>query len=271
MRKSQFRSAPPAGSRRAALLGALLFIGLGGCAALRPGGAPAPAPPEQIARGLLGGNPGLSGLRAVVEARISSAGRQVSLPGVLQLDGLGGFRLDLLDPLDRPIAILYAEEGRIVQYRPGLQLGASLGVFPAECRGIAPDAWVSAVLASRPFAPAGESYLDRPVWGSDRSLEIHRGGELRQSVRYRFVDGRPVPRTVDWHCGDEVVLQLRLREWIAGATWRIPARFELEYPKAGLLVRIELQEIEGNPLPGSEPLRPRPGSSTRWTTWDLPR
>lgn len=270
MPKSPRPRSPVTARRCRALLGAV-SLWLGACAALRPGGAVPPSPPEEVFRGVLGSNPGLSSLRAVVEARISSAGREISLPGVLQLDGLGGFRLELLDPLDRPVAVLYAEEGRVVQYRPALQLGASLGVFPAECRGVAPDAWVAAVLASRLAPAAGEKFLDRAVWGSDRSLEIHRGGEMRQSIRYRFLEGRPVPRTVSWYCGEDAVLQLRLREWVGGADWRLPTRFEVEYPKAGLLVRLELREIEANPSPSGGPLRPEPGASTRWTTWDLPR
>jgi len=220
---------------------------------------------------VLGRNAGLSSARAVVETKISYAGRKVSLPGVLQLDRLDGFHLELLDPLDRPFAILYAEEDRIVQYRPGLQVAASLGVFPAECRGLAPDDWVAAVLASSEAPSAGERFVDRASWGKDRTLERYREGVLRQSIRYSRVDAQPVPHTISWYCGDETVLQLRFREWIRGDAWRLPTRLEVDYPKAGLLVRIELRDIEGNPPPSAGPLRPRPGASTHWTTWDLPR
>jgi len=233
--------------------------------------AGAPSSPEEILRGVLGANAGLSSVRALAEAKISYAGRRISLPGILQLDGLDGFRLDLLDPLDRPVSILYAEAGRIVQLRPWWQLGASLGVFPAACRGIDPADWVPAVLASGRATTAGERLLDRAVWGSDRTLERHRDGELRQSVRYRAEGARLVPRTVSWYCGDEAVLVLRLREWVSSDAWRLPTRFEIEYPEAGLLVHIELREIEGNPPRTAAGMLPRPGSSTRWTTWDLPR
>jgi hypothetical protein len=253
-----------------ALLGAALIV-LAACAAPRPGTAGAPASPQEVLRGVLGANPGLSSVRAVAEAKISYAGRSVSLPGILQLDGLDGFRLELLDPLDRPVAIFYAEGGRIVQFRPGSQLGASLGVFPASCGGIDPADWVPAVIAAGSAPPAGENLLDRATWGSDRALERYRDGELRQSIRYRARQARLVPGTVSWYCGEEAVLLLRFREWVGGADWRLPTRFEVEYPNAGLLVRIELREIEANPPPTGAGLRPLPGSSTRWTTWDLPR
>jgi hypothetical protein len=269
MRKSR----PP--DRRAArcitgLIGAA-WIALAGCAA--PGlrtAAPLPSP-EAVFQAVLGRNAGLSAVRAVVEAELSYAGREISLPGVLQLDGLDGFRLDLLDPLDRPIAIFYAEQGRIVQYRPGLQLGASLGVFSEACRGIGPADWVQAVIAGNGSPHAGEKLLDRPSWGRDRNLEIHRGGELRRSIRYRFAAGQAIPLAVSWYCGDDVIMKLRFREWLAGAPWRLPTRLEIEYPQSGLHVRLELREIEGNPSRSAGPLLPRPDSSTRWTTWDLPR
>jgi hypothetical protein len=67
------------------------------------------------------------------------------------------------------------------------------------------------------------------------------------------------------------VLQLRVREWIASGAWELPSRFEIEYPKAGLAVRIELREIEGNPPPTGQPFRPRLGPEIGWSSWNLPR
>ena len=146
MPKSPRRSGARLGRAGVALVGAAC-LALAGCAAPRAKSAgPAPTPGE-VYQALLGQNPGLKSVRAVAEARISFSGREVSFPGVLQLDVLGGFRLDLLDPLDRPVAVFFSDGGRIVQYRPAQRLAASLGVFPEECRGIDPADWVPLVTA----------------------------------------------------------------------------------------------------------------------------
>lgn len=256
--------------RAVGVLLALAGLSVAGCAAPRALGEGAGSPLDAY-RAVLGRNAGLSSLRAVVEARISFAGSQVSLPGVLRLDGLDGFRLEVLDPLDRPLAILYADAGRISQYRPAQQVGASLGVFPDECRSVDPADWVAAVLAAQRAPVAGETVLERRVWGSDRSLERYRDKKLRQSVRYRVKGGAALPTLVSWYCGDEPVLQLRLREWVVIDAWRLPTLLEIEYVRGGLTVRLELREIEGNPPRGAQALRPRPGPETRWTSWNLPQ
>lgn len=252
-----------------ALLG--LVVLAGGCATpLQRGEGPSPSPLE-VYRALLGRNQGLQSVRAVAEVGVAFAGREVSLPGVLNLDAFGGFRLDLLDPLDRPLAILFIEEGRIVQYRPAQRQAASLGVFPRECGGVGPADWVGAVVASSLGPVAGERLGLRAHWRGERSLERVRDGELRQSVRYRVEGGEPLARLVSWYCGDEVVMQARLRDWLAGPGWRLPARIEIGYPKAGLSVTVELREIEGNPPASGQSLRPDIGGDVRWTSWNLPR
>jgi hypothetical protein len=249
---------------------AAAVLALGGCASQRPSQAgPAPTPAERF-RSLLGHNAGLNSLRAVAEASLSFAGRTVSLPGVLTLDSLGGFRLDLLDPLDRPFAILFVDGGRIIHYRPGPALAASLGVFPTGC-GVDAAAWVGAVLASSVAPAAGERLEDHGFWGAGRSLERHRGAALHQSVLYRVDDGQPRARDFTWYCGDDPVMRLRPLEWIEAGPWRLPARIEIEYPKAGLAVSLDLSELEGNPAPSRQPLRPQLGTDIRWTTWNLPQ
>jgi len=269
MPKGPRRSGAAAAAATAIVVAAA--IGLAGCAAQRPATAGAGDTPEEIYRSLLGHNQGLNSVRAVAETRISFAGREVSLPGVLSLDAFGGFRLDLLDPLDRPLAIVFAAAGRIVQYRPGLRLAASLAVFPADCGGVDPADWVQAVIASSIAPVAGERLADRALWGGDRLLERRRGAELHQSVRYHAAGGRPRPRLVTWYCGDEPALQLRLRDWIEGATWQLPSRVEIEYPNAGLAVRIDLTEIEANPPPTRQPFRPTLGPDIGWSSWNLPQ
>lgn len=257
-------------ARAALALGALVALA-GGCAApLQQGEGPPPSPLE-VYRAVLGRNQGLQSVRAVAEVGVAFAGREVSLPGVLILDAFGGFRLDLLDPLDRPVAMLFVDEGRIVQYRPAQRQAASLGVFPQQCRGVDPADWVAAVIASSLGPVAGERLGVRAHWGGERSLERLRDGALRQSVRYRLEGGEPQPRLVSWYCDDEPVLQVRLREWLAGPGWRLPSRIAVDYPKAGLSVTVELREIEANPPPTGQPLRPEIGDDVRWTTWNLPR
>lgn len=268
MRRSPRRSRL---TRAAAALVAAAALGLGGCAAGRPRPPATAQSPAAVFRSLLGRNQGLTAVRALAEVRISYAGREVSLPGVLLLDAFGGFRLDLLDPLDRPQAILFAEDGRIVQYRPGLRLASSLGVFPADCQGVDPADWVAAVTSSSIAPVAGEILADGRPWWGDRSLERRRSGRLYQSIRYRDEGGQLVPRLVSWYCGDDPVLQLRFREWVRSATTLLPSRFELEYSMTGLAISIELSEIEENPPLSGQPLRPRLGSDISWTSWNLPR
>ncbi len=269
------RSPHPEGSRyirAAAAIIAAAVLGSAGCAIQRPKSAgPAPTPAE-VYGSLFGFNTGLTSVRAVVEARLSFAGREVSLPGVLLLDTLGGFRLELLDPLDRPLAILFPEVGRSVHYRPGPGLAASLGVFPEGCRGVDPADWVSVVLSSSVAPVDGEILADRSLfWSSERILERRRGGGLHQSMLYRSEGGQAIPRQSSWYCGEDPVLQVRLREWVQGSTWRLPSLFDVRFPKAGLEIAIALTEIEGNPPPSKQPFRPQLGSEIRWTTWTIPQ
>jgi len=264
------RSSSPV-ARAAVAIVAAAVLGLAGCASHRSASSgPAPTPGE-IFRSLFGHNTGLTAVRAVAEARLSFGGREVSLPGVLLLDSFGGFRLELFDPLDRPLAILFADAGRVVHYRPVPGLAASLGVFPDECRGVDPADWVSALLASSSDPVAGESLADHGLWGGVRVLERRRGSELHQSARYGTADGQVLPRQISWYCGEDPVLQVRFREWVQAPPWRLPSRFEIEFLKAGLAIAMELSEIEGNPPPSNQPLRPRLGAEIRWTTWNLPQ
>lgn len=261
---------PAASERGATALAALaLFAALAcGCATSRPS-APAPAPDEAF-RGVLGRNPGLGALRAVAEARFGYAGREVTLPGVLVLDALGGFRLELLDPLDRPVAILFAEDGRIVQYRPAQRLAASIAVVTEDCRVAGPADWVAAVLSSSQRPVAGESLRVRSLWSGELALERSSGGLLRASVRFGRDGAELTPRLVSWFCGDTIVMRLRERGWVQTGAWRLPTLLEIEYPQAGLVVSLELREIEGNPPPAGRPLAPRLGEETRWISWRLP-
>jgi len=270
MPRSPLRNGFPLARAGGAIVAAFV-LGLHGCATHRPPSSGPPPSSAEIHRSLLGHNIGLTSVRAVAEARISFAGQEVSLPGVLRVDSFRGFRLDLLDPLDRPLAILFVDDSRIVHYRPGPKLAASLGVFPAGCRGVDPADWVPALLASSIAPVAGERLVDSGLWGGGRTLELHRGGKLHQSIRYGSEAGQQLPRQISWYCEEDPVLQVRVREWVHGPGWSLPSRFEIAYPKAGLAIRMELSEIEANPPASSQPLLPRLGSEIRWTAWNLPQ
>jgi hypothetical protein len=254
--------------RRYLLVAAALALGPGGCATLGTSGPAAPGPGE-IHRSLLGRNQGLASLRATVEARFTFAGTEVSLPGVLQMRQLGGFRLDLLDPLDRTLAMFFGEAGGLVQYRPGQRFAASLGTFPGECRNLDPADWVRAVLAGAVGPAAGETLVPHTFPGA--ALEVRRGGERRQSLRYEQAGGELFPTLVSWYCGDDPVMQLRFRGWRKDPRWRIPARIDLAYPQAGLEIRIDLKEVEANPPPTAQTFFPQIPSDTRWAAWNLPK
>ncbi|HWR98616.1 MAG TPA: hypothetical protein VN317_09380 [Candidatus Methanoperedens sp.] len=248
---------------------AVLCIGASaGCFGAKAPAGPERSPGEVYAR-VFGANPGLTSLRAVVEARLSYAGRRISLPGVLLLDNLGGFRLELLDPLERVVAMIYSESGRIVQYRPGTGVAASLGVFPAGCRAVTPEDWVGAVLAGSPGAAPAERLTVRRLW-NDRLLERWRDGALRQSVRVQEKGGEVLPRLYSWYCGDDAVLQLGVKGSVQAGGRRLPTALTVEYVKAGLSVTLELREVESNPSFAGAPVRPRLAEGTRWTSWRLP-
>ena len=252
-----------------ALVAAAGLAAAAGCAGPQAGAAPETSPAEVHAR-VLGANPGLMSLRAVVEARLAYAGRRLSLPGVLILDSLGGFRLDLLDPLDRPAAMIYSEGGRVVQYRPGTGVAASLGVFPGDCRAVSPEDWVGAILASSAGLVEGDQVSVRRLFGGDRALERSRGGVLYESVRLKQEGGELVPRTYTWYCDGDPVLKLHVSRWVGAGERRLPGALEVEYLKAGLTVALELREMESNPSLSGSPVRPRLADSTRWTLWRLP-
>lgn len=249
-------------------LAAVLLVA--GCAGPRAAGPPAVSDPVELQRALLGRNEGLRALRAVVQARITFAGNRVSLPGVLLLERTGGFRLDLLDPLDRPVLILFPEGRDLVQYRPSAQAAASLGLFTRECGGMNAAAWVSTVLAGSPAPVDGEEVRPRTFLGS-RYLERRWKGELRQSVKYRAEGGELRPVLVSWYCGGEPVLQLKVKRWQEAGAWRLPERMEICYPQAGLTIRIDLAETEPNFTSAGGSMTPRLGPETRWSVWDLAR
>lgn len=258
----------PAGVTRALLAGAWLALA-GGCATTGAGTAAGVGSAADVHRALLGKNPGVTALRALVEARVTYAGNAVSLPGALLLERAAGFRLDLLDPLDRPAGILFAEGAELIQYRPAANSAASLRPFPEECRGVRPADWVPVLLSSSagPEAGTSEQLGSRPFGNS--VLERFGTDGTRQIIWFRPAGEELLPTKVSWHCGDETLLELRVRSWLAGSPVRFPARLEVSYPLAGYQLRLDVKEIQANPPPAGD-LLPRIGPDVRWWVWRLP-
>ena len=90
---------------RARRLSSALFLLLAGCASLsgRTGGRTAP---EETVRELFPVTAETRVLRGEAEVSLSLAGRKVSLPAVFVFRAPDDFRFDLLDPFDRPAAIM---------------------------------------------------------------------------------------------------------------------------------------------------------------------
>lgn len=216
----------------------------------------------------MGRNEGLNALRAVVEVRISYAGRRISFPGVLLLRRGEGFRLELLDPLDRPVMMIFPDVGGLVQYRPSLNSAAVVGTFSPECRSLDSAAWVSALLAATPaLVDGGEEVSLRAFFGR-RYLERSWKGDLRQRVRYQG-EGELRPMVVSWHCNDEPVLQLTFLSWQDDPVWRLPEKVRIVYLKAGLEIGMTFRETESNPPFTGGPLIPGLGPDTQWSHWNL--
>jgi hypothetical protein len=250
---------PPRIPRIRAFLFAALFAALlpGGCATTGAGRPDASALLTELFPGDVGRT-----LRGEAEVTLSLAGRSVSMPGALLLGGSGNFRIDLLDPLDRPAAIIFTGDGRIVQYRPAAREAAALAALPAACGALAPDVWVPYALGS---VPSGEQGFEAVSWFGKTSLVRYERGRMTARIEYAGRDGAGVPTRISWFCGDEIAMRLRWDGGEAGGS----RGFTVEYPLARLKVKIRLGESEtGIPLPEAL-FRPPLPAGTRWTGWDL--
>lgn len=251
---------------REAALAAAAALALAGCATT--GGRTIAA--DEAHRALLGPNPGLRAVRAFAEVGIRYLGRVVSLPAALVVDQGKGFRIDLLDPFDRPLAIVFADRGRIVQYRPAANEASALSLFPEACGGLDPALWTAALLASSAGPDDRVRERVRRTWSGDYLLERSLGPELVHAVRFDDVDGRPQATRNAWYCSDGLVMTLRVERWLEDSPWRLPAVFEVDYAHAGLRVRFELLAVDVNPM-ATPATGPRPAPGTRWSPWELPR
>jgi len=229
---------------------------LGGCASTGAGRPDANA----LLTGLFPGDSGGT-LRGEAEVTLSLAGRSVSMPGALLLGGSGTFRIDLLDPLDRPAAIIFTEGRRIIRYRPAAREAAALAVFPAACSEVTPDGWVPYALGS---VPSGTQGFESVSWFGKKSLVRYERGRPAARIEYAGKGDAGTPVRISWFCGDEMAMSLRWEDGEAGFRG-----FTVEYPRARLEVKVRLGESEtGIPL-REDLFRPRLPAGTRWTGWDL--
>lgn len=236
-----------------AILIAVLFCG---CASTGAGGPGA----NQLLTALFPGDSGGT-LRAEAEVTLSMAGRSVSMPGAVLLGGSGTFRVDLLDPLDRPAAIIFTEGRRIIQYRPAAREAAALAALPAACHVVAPDGWVPFALG---FVPSGKGAFEAVNWFGRESLVRYERGSMAARVEYVG----SVPTRVSWFCGDEIVMRLRYDDGEGGEAGVLRG-FTVEYPLARLKMKVRPGRGEtGIPLPDAL-FRPRLPAGTRWVGWDL--
>ena len=214
---------------------------------------------------LRSGNAGLTTLRAEAEAAVSFAGRRIALPSALVVRR-GLFRIDLLDPLDRPAAILFAREGRLVQYRPAAALAAAIDPLPNSCTELAVEFWLEPVLAGGSEYPvkgaAGESYR-----GRKNLLERYRLDELVEEIRFEQRGGQTIPRKVTRYCGESPAMKVVLDDYRSVGRFLIPHLIEVSFPAAGLTMELRLRGVEANPAVEESTFSPVLPPGTTWKKW----
>lgn len=203
---------------------------------------------------------------ALGEAALSAGGREVSLPAAVLLQAPASFRLDLLDPLDRPVAVLYADGAAVVQYRPRRSAASRLDPFPDGCRGLSPGDWVSYALGAGP-PPEERARFRALSFLGRRSFQRLEGGELREEILAGRRDGGGFfPARVIWYCGGDPAMLLE--PGYAGPA-EGPRTVEIRYPRAGVRVVLALEDVRIEERFAGELLRPLLPEGTRWTTFDL--
>jgi hypothetical protein len=249
------------------LFSALILLSLAGCASLsgRTEGRPSP---EETVRELFPFPVGTGVLRGEAEVSLSLAGREVSLPAAFVFRAPEGFRLDLLDPFDRPAAVVYGDGLRLVQFRPAASAAALLRPLPDRCGNLAAGEWVAALLGTPPRVSGGGSYSRFSLWGAPRLLR-YEGGVLTQRIDYRQEDGAPVPREVTWYCREEAVLRLIFRSFLDLDGRRFPREFVVTFPRARLKMEFLLEAAEFVDAVDDGLLHPDLGPGVRWKEWTL--
>ncbi len=254
----------PAGNQILFVPACILLLAVTGCASLW--GAGSSVDPKAVYDAVLGSNPVLTAMRAEAEVTISFMGKGISLPGVVLLRKPDNFRVDLLDPLDRPAVLIFAEGESLVQYRPAASLAFSLKPFPPGCREGNQGAWVAAVLAGGKHSETRGRYRVRSFWGRNY-LERYREGELQERIRYREEETGAVPVEATWFCDGEPALRVELRDYRTEGSVRLPGNFTVSFPLAHLTISFRLGPVEGNPRFDEGLFHPRLGPGTQRKHW----
>ncbi len=252
------------GSSLAAALLAAAVLSLPACATTPGTGA------VDTLEALFPGGAGAGSLRGEAEVTVSLAGGSVTFPGAVILQAPSSFRIDLLDPFDRPAAVIFSRGGELIQYRPSAAEAALLRPLPDGCRSVAPDGWVPFVLGAGP-PPAGMDSYRAVRWFGGDSLVKYEWGTIAVKIDYRPDGEGTSPSTVSWYCGEEIAMRLEFGEMRPVGGARIPGSFTVNYPGAGMKVSVALGAVEaGVPLDASILDPPLP-ARTRWVEWDLVR
>ncbi len=247
---------------RAALAAGALLL-LTGCGALGTGRR-APASLEEV----LSPGPGRDGISAEAEVTFSMTGRRVSLPGAVLLSAPSAFRVDLLDPLDRPKAIVFADSQEIVQYVPAALAAARLRPFPAACGTLLPAAWVPYALGTGPPVPQRPKFRSLS-WLGRLSFQRREGGELREQIDCGADERGWFAEKVTWYCEGHPVMKVIMDRPDREGEGGTPRRFTVRYPSAGLKIDFALKSVAGEAAVAPDLLRPSLPPGTRWTAFDL--
>jgi hypothetical protein len=200
---------------------------------------------------------------AVADVRFSYGGRDVSLPAAAAFGPPGQFRIDLLDPLDRPVSMIFHDRGRIIQYRPAARTAAAVSLLPDECGSVDAGAWAAYVSGQGP--PPERRSEFRPGWAGRRELLRYEMAAPAERITYDD-NGEASLRKVEWYCdGDRVMfLELHAAAHPAGA-----GRFSVTFPHAGLGMALDIKDmlpLENTPSDFFSPSLP---PETRWVRWRL--
>jgi hypothetical protein len=252
---------------RTSLAGALLtaaVLSLPGCATTPGTGA------VDTLEVLFPEGAGAGSLRGEAEVTVSLAGGSVTFQGAVILQAPSSFRIDLLDPFDRPAAVIFSRGEDLIQYRPSAAEAALLKPLPDGCRSVSPDGWVPFVLGEGP-PPAGVESYRAVKWLGGDSLVRYERGTIAVSIEYGPEGETNSPSRVSWYCGEEIAMRLEFGEMRPVGAKRIPGIFTVNYPGAGMKVSVALGMVEaGVPLDASVLDPPLP-ARTRWVEWDLVR
>lgn len=239
-----------------------------GCAALTGHSPEGRKSPGEFFDILFPPGTGSAALRGEAEVTLSMAGRRVSLPGVLLLASPDRFRIDLLDPLDRPLAVIFSDGTRLVQYQPAASAAAFIVPVPPDCADVTPGAWVAPLLGDGEGTAAKGRWQLQSGWGGTR-LVRYEAATLRQEAGFDEGATPPELRSLSWYCGGRPVLRLQIPSYIGGGKDRLPEGFDISYPASGLVVSARFRQVESTEAPAEQLLAPSLPDRTSWTTWDL--